>query len=255
MNGQYHIDKGFFHDLLAPNSTFAEAFPRTMGGVHGGWKMLTMRSLQRCSPIRNICSCWKYIFIVASESCAGLCADGQDDNGTPQRWESYHGKNVSVQTTRHLLDGVLHQFAALLLHLHQISVGVPRLTVICIGNRYAVRLADTPDEAVYDTASVINIHINGVANLGIGTCRIYRQHAFVLTSPCYPEGGCILVTAGAAGGSSPRFLASSSLCLRVSSFICCFRFKRASVILLMSSSPIRLRSSTKKRRNQISAGR
>jgi len=102
-------------------------------------------------------------------------------------------KNVPVQATEHLPDGVLHQLAALLLHLHQVSVGVPRLTIICIGNGDAGMLADTADEAVHDTASVINnIHINGVAYLGICTCRIYFQHTFVRASLAVCEGCCIL---------------------------------------------------------------
>ena len=111
--------------------------------------------------------------------------------------EVYQREDVPVQATEHLPDGFLHQPATLLLHLNQISVGVPRLTIICIGNRYAVSLADTPDEAVNDTASVVNdIHIYRIAHLGIGTCGVNLQYAFVLTPFAVCEGCCVLVYGG-----------------------------------------------------------
>ena len=119
--------------------------------------------------------------------------------------EVYQCKDVPVKATEHLLDGVLHQLAALLLHLHQVSVGVPRLNVICIGNGNVIFFAYTTDKAVHDTASVINnIHIYRIANLGIGTCRVNLQYTFVLTSFAVCEGCCILVY----DGSGWRFLAT-----------------------------------------------
>ncbi len=117
--------------------------------------------------------------------------------------EVYQREDILVQATEHLFYCVFHQLAALLLHLHQVSVGVPRLTVICIGNGYACMLADTADEAVHDTASVINdIHINRIAHFGISTGGIYLQHTFVLTSFAVCEGCCILVH----GGNGRRLL-------------------------------------------------
>ena len=40
----------------------------TGNGTYMGLEDTDMRSLQPCSPVRNICSCWKYIFIVASST-------------------------------------------------------------------------------------------------------------------------------------------------------------------------------------------
>ena len=116
-------------------------------------------------------------------------------------------ENISVQAAEHLLDGFLHQTAALLLHLHQISVGVTSLTIICIGYGYACRLADTADETVHDAAAVIDdVHVNRIAYLCIGTRGIYLQYALVLASLAVSEGCCVLIN----GRSGRRFLSMFS---------------------------------------------
>ena len=121
--------------------------------------------------------------------------------------EVYQRENVPVQGAEHLPDGILHQLAAFLLHLHQIPVGIPRLAIIGVGNGYAGMLADTADEAVLDTASVIDdVHIHRVAHLCVGTCGIYLQDSLVLTALAVNEGGCILVY----GRSGWRFLTTVS---------------------------------------------
>lgn len=108
--------------------------------------------------------------------------------------EVYQRENVPVQAAEHLLDGRLHQLAALFLHLHQISVGIPRLAIIGVGNGYAGMFADTVDETVCDTASVIDdVHIHRIAHLCVGTCGIYLQNPLVLTALAVNEGGCILI--------------------------------------------------------------
>ncbi len=112
-------------------------------------------------------------------------------------------KDVLVQTTEHPSDGFLHQFAGLLLYLHQISVSVPRLTIVCTGNWDTGMPADTADEAVNDTASVIDdVHVYRIVYLDIGTGGIYLRHALVLTSLAVREGCRILVP----DGTNRRFL-------------------------------------------------
>ena len=121
--------------------------------------------------------------------------------------EVYQREDVPVQTAEHLPDGLLHQLAAFLLHLHQIPVGIPRLTIIGVGNGYAGMFADTADKAVHDTASVIDdVHIHRIAHLCVGTCGVYLQDTLVLTALAVNEGGCILIHSR----SGWRFLATVS---------------------------------------------
>lgn len=110
------------------------------------------------------------------------------------RSDVHQGKDVLMQAGQHNLYGVPHQLAALLLHLHEILVGFPRLEAVGPGCFYARHLADAADEAVHDTAPIIDdVHVHGIAHLCIGTRGVNLQDSLVQTVIAVGESGGILI--------------------------------------------------------------